>query len=130
MLDTNTASYVIKGHPPQVRARLVALPMNAVFISSVTQAELLYGLARRGYPNSHRNLIHEFLKRVEILPWDSNAATVYGDFRAASGAAGITLGNLDMMIAAHAVAFKATLVTHDKAFTLLPGNVLAIEDWI
>jgi len=130
MLDTNTASYVIKGHPPQVRARLVALPMNAVFISSVTQAELLYGLARRGYPNSLRNLIHEFLKRVEILPWDSNAATVYGDLRAASGAAGITLGNLDMMIAAHAVAFKATLVTHDKAFTLLPGNVLAIEDWI
>ncbi len=130
MLDTNTASYVIKGHPPQVRARLAALPMNAVFISSVTQAELLYGLARKGYPNSLGNLVHEFLKRVEILPWDSNAATVYGDLRAASGAAGITLGALDMMIAAHAVAFKATLVTHDKAFALIPGNALAIADWI
>ena len=124
------ASYVIKGHPPQVRGRLAALPMDSIFISSVTQAELLYGLARKGYPNSLGILVHEFLKRVEILPWDSNAATVYGDLRAVSGAAGITLSALDMMIAAHAVAFKATLVTHDKAFTLVPGNVLAIEDWI
>lgn len=130
LLDTNIASYVIKGHPPEVRAHLAALPMNAVFISSVTQGELLYGLAQKGYPGSLTKLVHEFLKRVEILPWDSNAATVYGDLRASTQAAGITLGALDMMIAAHAVAFKATLVTHDKAFALVPDQTLVIVDWV
>ncbi|WP_147477807.1 PIN domain-containing protein, partial [Pseudomonas amygdali] len=50
MLDTNTASYVIKGHPPEVRERLAKQPMDSIVISTVTQAELLYGLARKGHP--------------------------------------------------------------------------------
>ena len=50
MLDTNMASYVIKGHPPEARERLASLPMDRIVVSSVTQAELLYGLARKGHP--------------------------------------------------------------------------------
>ncbi|WP_181321669.1 type II toxin-antitoxin system VapC family toxin [Pseudomonas protegens] len=130
MLDTNTASYVIKGHPPEVRERLTTLPMDSIVISSITQAELLYGLARKGHPAALANLIREFLLRVQILPWDRHAATVYGDLRASCTAVGITLGTLDMMIAAHAVAANATLITHDKAFTLVPDGLLAVEDWI
>jgi len=65
------------------------------------------------------------LFRVEVLPWDEQAATVYGDLRASCMSVGITLGALDMMIAVH-----ATLVTHDKAFSLVPGGVLTIEDWL
>lgn len=124
------ASYVIKGHPPEVRQRLAALPMGSIFVSVVTQAELLYGVARKGYPKALASLIREFLLRVEVLPWDGEAATVYGDLRSSCAASGITLGALDMMIAAHAVAAKATLVTHDQAFSLVPGGVLAVEDWI
>ncbi|MDR3479874.1 MAG: type II toxin-antitoxin system VapC family toxin [Burkholderiaceae bacterium] len=130
MLDTNTASYVIKGHPPEVRQRLTALPMESVVVSVVTQAELLYGLARKGHPAALARLIREFLLRVEVLPWDGEAATVYGDLRSSCTASGIALGALDMMIAAHAVAAKAILVTHDKAFSLVPDGVLAVEDWI
>ncbi len=52
MLDTNIASYVIKGKPPEIRARLVALPMDSIVISAVTQAELLYGLAHKNHPQS------------------------------------------------------------------------------
>ncbi|MEC5216960.1 tRNA(fMet)-specific endonuclease VapC [Actimicrobium sp. GrIS 1.19] len=130
MLDTNMASYVIKGHPPEVRQRLAALPMDSVVISVVTQAELLYGLARKGHPAAFTRLIREFLLRVEVLSWDGEAATVYCDLRSSCSASGITLGALDMMIAAHAVAAKATLVTHDKAFSLVPDGVLAVEDWI
>ena len=130
MLDTNMASYVIKGHPPEARERLAVLPMNSIVVSAVTQGELLYGLARKGRPKAFAKLIHEFLLRVDILPWDSQAATVYGDLRSSCAAAGITLGALDMMVAAHSVASRATLVTHDKAFALIPGGVLAIEDWI
>ncbi|WP_027492051.1 type II toxin-antitoxin system VapC family toxin [Rhodanobacter sp. OR444] len=129
MLDTNMASYVIKGHPPAVRERLAAQPMDSIVISVVTQAELLYGLARKGHPAALANVIHEFLLRVEALPWDERAATVYGDLRASCASAGITLGALDMMIAAHAVAANATLITHDKAFTLVPDGALAVDDW-
>lgn len=129
MLDTNMASYVIKGNPPEVRQRLVTLPMDSVCVSVVTQAELLYGLARKLQPAPLARLINEFLLRVQVLDWDSDAATVYGNLRASCTASGITLGALDMMIAAHAVATKSILVTHDKAFSLVPGDILAVEDW-
>ena len=71
MLDTNTASYVIKGHPPEVRQRLAALPISSIVISAVTQAELLYGLARKGRPANLARVIREFVLRVPVLPWDS-----------------------------------------------------------
>lgn len=130
MLDTNTVSYVIKGEPPEVRKRLVALPMDSVVISAVTQGELLYGLARRGHPATLTQLVREFLLRVLVLPWDDLVAEAYGELRASCAAAGITLGALDMMIAAHAVAAEATLVSHDRAFTRIPGGVPVVEDWI
>lgn len=130
MLDTNMASYVIKGHPPEVRERLVALPMDSIIISVITQAELLYGLARKGHPAALANVIREFLLRVEVLPWDEQAAMVFADLRASCASAGITLGALDMLIAAHAVAANATLITHDKAFIFVPDGVLSVDDWI
>ena len=129
MLDTNMASYVIKGDPPEVRKRLVALPMESICVSVVTQAELLYGLANRGHPATFSNLVREFLLRVQVLPWDSYTATVYGDLRASCTDSGITLGALDMLIAAHAVATKSILVTHDKAFSHVPDGILSVEDW-
>ena len=124
------ASYIIKSHPPEVRDRLASLPMDEITISAVTQGELLYGLARKGHPGTLAKLIREFLFRVETLPWDEQAATVYGDLRASCMSTGITLGALDMMIAAHSIAAKTTLVTHDKAFSLIPDGVLTLEDWI
>lgn len=130
MLDTSMASYVIKGHPPEVRQRLAALPMESVVVSVVTQAELLYGLARKGHPAAFASLIREFLLRIEVLPWDGEAATVYADLRSSCAVSGIKLSALDMMIAAHAVAAKAILVTHDKTFSLVPHVALAVEDWV
>lgn len=128
MLDTNIASHVIKGDIPEIRERLLSVPMHNVVISSVTQAELLYGLAKRSYPKGLSARIHEFLIRVDILPWNHDVATVYGDLRARCEAAGITLSPLDMMIAAHANAVDAILVTRDKAFSRIPEG-LRIENW-
>lgn len=128
MLDTNIASHVIKGDIPEIRERLVSVPMQNVVISSVTQTELLYGLAKRSYPKGLSVRIHEFLIRVDILPWNHDVATVYGDLRARCEAAGITLSPLDMMIAAHANAADAILVTRDKAFSRIPEG-LRIENW-
>src|SRR5260364_15373 len=119
MLDTNIASVIIKGNVPFILARLTALSMNSVVVSSVTEAELLYGLAAR---------IREFLARVDVLPWDRKAAAAYGDLRTSLETVGISLEGLDMMIAAHAVSVGATLVTKDQAFSRVPSG-LNIEDW-
>jgi tRNA(fMet)-specific endonuclease VapC len=128
LLDTNIASDAIKGNPVRVRERLVSLPIRSVAISAVTQGELIYGLAKRGKPAALTALIHEFLIRVEVLPWTAEVANVYGALRASCASKGVSLGALDMMIAAQAVATDAVLVTRDKAF----GHVeegLKLEDW-
>ncbi len=123
------ASYVIKGHPPQVRRKLAEVPMESIAISTITQAELLYGLARKGHPVALSRLIREFLLRVKVLPWDEKAAIVYGDLRASCASSGITLSALDMLILSHSVSSKSILVTHDKAFSLLTYPDVFVEDW-
>jgi tRNA(fMet)-specific endonuclease VapC len=128
MLDTNMASYVIKGTYPLVHQRLAAVPMEAVTVSSVTQAELMFGLAKCGRPERLARLIEEFLLRVDVRPWDRTVANTYGELRASCEAAGFTLGALDMMIAAHAVADGAILITRDQAFSRVPVS-LTVEDW-
>ena len=128
MLDTNIASHVIKGDIPEIRERLVSVPMQDIAISSVTEAELLYGLAKRAYPKGLSARAHEFLIRIDILDWSHEVAPVYGDLRAGCEAAGITLSPFDMMIAAHAKAVNAILVTRDKAFSRIPDG-LQVENW-
>src|SRR5271157_4547163 len=127
LLDTNTASYIIKGNIPRVRQRLVKIPMAQVAISAVTEAELRFGLARRPEAARLKIAVEEFLLRVEVLPWDSEAAQYYAHARAALEREGTTMGNLDLMIAAHALAVEAVLVTNDRAFGRI--KQLKIEDW-
>lgn len=127
LLDTNTASYIIKGNVPRVRERLLKVPMSQLLISAVTEAELLFGAARRRDAVQLKIAIDEFLLRVYSLPWDSAAARQYADVRAALEIAGTPMGNLDMMIGAHALAAEAVLVTSDHSFHRL--KQLKIEDW-
>jgi tRNA(fMet)-specific endonuclease VapC len=128
LLDTNMASHVIRGDQPGVRERLVALPVLSAAVSAVTRGELMYGLAKRGNPTALGALIHEFLIRVEVLPWTGEVADVYGALRASCRVRGIGLDALDMMIAAQAVAVGAILVTRDKAFSHVEHG-LKVEDW-
>lgn len=128
MLDTNIASHIIKGDQPTIIHRLASLPMEDIVISSVTEGELLYGLAKRGYPKALSERVRQFLLRIDVLPWDHDVTRTYGDFRAACEAKGVTLAPLDMMIAAHAVATDATLVTRDKAFARV-SKPLRIDAW-
>lgn len=128
LLDTNIASDAIKGEPESVRERVVALPVHDVAISAVTQGELIYGLAKRGNPAALSALVHEFLIRVAVLPWTGEVANVYGALRASCAQRGVSLGALDMMIAAHAIATEAVLVTRDKAFNHVEHG-LKLENW-
>ncbi len=102
--------------------------MRSVMISAVTQGELIYGLAKRGRPAALSALIHEFLIRVEVLPWTAEVANTYGALRASCANRGVTLSALDMMIAAQAVCAGATLVTRDKAFDHVQDE-LKLENW-
>jgi tRNA(fMet)-specific endonuclease VapC len=128
MLDTNIVGHVIRGDRPEIIKKLRMLPVTDIVISSVTEGEILYGLAKRGYPKLLSERVRQFLLRVDVLPWDHDVTQVYGDLRAACEAKGVTLAPLDMMIAAHAVAAETTLVTRDKAFARVP-EFLEIENW-
>jgi tRNA(fMet)-specific endonuclease VapC len=127
LLDTNTASYVIRGNIPSVRHHLVTVPIAQVAVSAVTEGELRYGVARRPDASRLRQVVDEFLIRVTVLPWDSAAAHEYGKLRAGLEQHGRPMGNLDLMIGAHAVALGAVLVTHDQAFRRI--RRLKVEDW-
>jgi tRNA(fMet)-specific endonuclease VapC len=117
LLDTNTVSYIAKGKSPAARARLEGLgEEEIVCISSITEAELRYGLAKRPEARVLRAAIEALLFKLRILPWGSKEAAAYGALRARLEAAGITLSELDLQIAAHAIALGAVLVTNDKAF--------------
>ena len=128
MLDTNTASYIIKGKPEALRDHLQKVPMAAVCISAITEAELLHGVARKPEARRLSLVVKEFLLRLEILSWDSDAANAYAQLRTACENEGKSLGTMDMLIAAHSVAAGAVLITNDQAFYNVKHR-LALEDW-
>jgi tRNA(fMet)-specific endonuclease VapC len=126
LLDTNAVSHALRGHPRLI-ARLTSVPMASLCISAVTEGELAFGLARRPEAARLHALVEEFLRRVAVLPWDRACASRYGALRAALGDRGRALAPLDLLIAAHALAVDAVLVSNDRAFAHCDG--LAREDW-
>jgi tRNA(fMet)-specific endonuclease VapC len=132
MLDTHVVSHIMQGRDTDLLARLTQLPVGQVVMSSVTLAELEYGLQRKGQPVRLRNALVQVLLRMDVLPWDENVATCYGELCATLEAQGINLSDFDMMIAAHAVALKVTLVSRDQAFAQVATGVnqrLRLEVW-
>lgn len=126
MLDTNTVSHLLKKHP-EVARRVVAVPITALCISAITQGELLFGLAKRPDATALHGAVREFLRRVDVLPWDAATSEVYGPARAATQREGRVLAPMDLLIGSHALSIDAVLVTNDRAFGQLSG--LSIEDW-
>ena len=126
MLDTNTVSHLIKAHPIVAR-HIVNVPMASLCISAITEGELLFGLAKRPAAKRLHLLVRTFLRRIDVLPWDSALAGHYGTVRANLERRGKVLAPLDLLIATHALATGSVLVTVDRAFSQMPD--LQIEDW-
>lgn len=130
LLDTDIASYFLKGRAPSVEARLSALPPSSVCISAMTRAELLYGLKR--LPPQHRLhvAVRLFLKTVRVQPWDADAADHYAEIRHQLVSTGQPIGDMDMMIAAHSLALGAILVTNNLRHYERIQAPLMLENWV
>lgn len=126
MLDTNTVSHLLKEHPAVVR-RVVAAPITSLCVSSITEGELLFGLAKRPEAKRLHLAVREFLLRMDVLPWDSKIAEHYGAARANMERLGKIVAPLDLLIATHALGTNAVLVTNDQAFSQIAD--LQLEDW-
>jgi len=129
LLDTCICVDMIRKKPPVLRRRFAQCPFEAVAISSITFAELLYGVAKSVDPPANRTSLAEFCAPLAIVPFGRAAANAYGELRAALERAGTPIGPLDLLIAAHGVALGATVVTsNDREFRRVPS--LVVENWL
>lgn len=128
LLDTNMCIYLKRHQPPEVVARFDALEPGEVAISSVTLAELEYGVSKSFRQAHDRAVLDELLQLLVILPFDAPAARHFGDVRASLERQGTPIGPFDLQIAAHARSLGLTLVTHNvREFERV--SELSLEDW-
>lgn len=129
MLDTNICIYAMKNKPPQVLQRLKKELNNGVCISSITLAELEYGMKHSSNPAKNEQALLRFLLPFSILPFGTASAAEYGAIRTHLQSNGTPIGSLDMLIAAHAKAEKMILVTNNiREFERVTD--LQLENWV
>lgn len=129
MLDTNICAYILKNRPITVKAHFDDVPPEGLAISAIVMAELAFGVELQPGNERLRRQVADFTSRLRVIPWDDGAARHYGNIRADLHRAGATVGNMDILIAAHARALGATLVSNNlREFERIPG--LLTENWI
>ncbi len=128
LLDTNICIYIIRQQPVTVLDRFLEYQVGDIGISSITLAELRYGVAKSTHREKNAKALDEFVIPLEVVSYDESAAHVYGDIRATLEKAGTPIGSMDMLIAAHAVSLGIPLVTNNtREFLRVPS--LDIIDW-
>jgi tRNA(fMet)-specific endonuclease VapC len=128
LLDTNICIYLIRRRPATVIRELVKHPLGDVGLSSITVAELQYGVAKSAEQERNRLALEQFLVPLAIAEFDAHAAEAYGLIRASLERQGTPIGSLDTLIAAHALSLGVTLVTNnEREFGRVPG--LRVENW-
>lgn len=128
MLDTNICIYVMKHKPEKVLQRFQEELDGGICISSITLAELEYGMKHSSNPVRNEQALLRFLAPLSVLPFGAAAASEYGEIRAYLQSRGTPIGPLDMLIAAHAKAESLTLVTNNtREFERVPN--IELENW-
>lgn len=131
MLDTDTCIFLMRGESPLLESRVQATPLRLQVMSAMTFAELSYGIQASAAPRRRQNqaVLDRLAQHVAVLDWPQDAAPHYADIRADLKRRGAQLGAADLMIAAHARAIDATVVTHNtKDFGRVRG--LRVENWM
>lgn len=129
MLDTDICIYLIKQHPPSALERFLSQPVGDIGISSITVAELDYGVSKSRHATKNRAALAQFLTPLAVASFDRNAAAAYGRLRATLEQKGTPIGAMDLLIAAHALSLNLRLVTNNASeFRRVPG--LRVENWV
>jgi tRNA(fMet)-specific endonuclease VapC len=127
MLDTNMCIYLMKNQPEEVARRFAQCYVGDVVMSAITFAELQYGVTAAANPDQERQNLAILTEDIPVIPFDGAAALAYGPIRLATREN--KRDHLDKLIAAHAVALGATLVTNNlRDFAKYPGVVT--ENWL
>jgi len=130
LLDTNICIFLLNQRQgfERIVQRMDGLERNQVGLSAITVAELEFGVAASKRQGDNFQRLERFLVDFEVLPFDRDAAKSYGPIRKALRTQGTPIGPLAFLIATHALALKATLVTNNTSeFLRVPG--LVVEDW-
>ncbi len=129
MLDTNICIYIMRKKPEKVLQRFRDELNDGICISSITLAELEYGMKHSSNPLKNEQALLRFLVPLSVLPFGTAAASEYGEIRAYLQSLGTPIGPLDMLIASHARAEGMILVTNNvREFERVPN--LELENWV
>jgi len=127
MFDTDTVSFFMKDNPKEIRKKVAKHDKDNFCISAITCAELMFGL-KKNYSEKLDFWLNEVLDRFRVISFDDASSIIYGEIRATLEKSGNPLDNMDMLIAASALAEKAILVSHNvKHFSKVKD--LKVEDW-
>ncbi len=128
LLDTDICSYIMKLYPESTFYRFQITHPEDIIISAVTYAELMFGAVRSGSTRINAEVIRDFMRHLTCHAWDVSAADHYSVLRTELERKGTPIGNMDMMIAAHALALNATVVTNNiRHYDRIEG--LRVENW-
>ena len=128
MLDTNIIIYAKNKRPDKIFKKLQEYGPGDLCISSITMAELEYGICKSSKPDQNRAALFLFLSSISIVPFDGNAAREYGMIRYDLKEKGIPIGANDLLIAAHAKSLGLTLISNNtREFERVKG--LKLENW-
>ena len=126
-LDTNICSYILRRHPPSMIERFAELDRGQLWLSAIVAAELRFGAAKLA-STRFSAAVEAWLAGFDVRPWPVEATPHYASTRAALERAGKSIGGMDLLIAAHAMAEDSVVVTNNaREFLRVPG--LAVEEW-
>lgn len=129
MLDTNICIYTMKKNPPEVFENLRKHSPDSVGISAITEAELRFGMSNSSRPEHNHRILDELLGPFQIVPFDTVAAAHYAEIRLHLKRQGTPIGNMDLLIAAHARSLPVVLVTNNmREFARVPE--LKVVSWV
>ena len=129
LLDTNILSAAMRGEPRALLNKLAGIALNRLHLSAIVLGELTAGAEKSTRRTATLAALHALTADMALVPFDADDAAAYGRIRAALERKGATIGPMDMLIAAQAIARGLVLVTDNlREFKRVPG--LHCENWL